>query len=591
LNIQNYNILRQKTLIVFRQGDADSENFADQYLDLHNLDDSHKLSIPCSDQEIISSYNDFKTQVETPIKTYISAVSYDVFVIVLGYNVVGGFRDGEDIISSTSRLASLHTDYSKKKFNSLYDKQEYQPYEEIENNTTKSLITARIDTPSLQQSLDLINNAKNFRNQLQANGRFFIDPYSSIHKSGYDDYNNDLTDFICNTLPLLNLKTCSTIFIDPYIDTVLPFLQHDSFYWGWGTEITDDSFFRVTDSARFFLYNADAEGGKTLRSIDDGYWAVNALTNEYVCSAGALSDPTIDGYLRPSPFFNALLNGAVLGEAFLYACPFANWTIGFFGDPLVPVVFRGQEEYEDATNEQDEWFNSSIELAKAVAYYVKRENEFIAINNAILESNSVPVNVDLFMSSTQLAAFNNVEKRQTIFGDSITSLIDMFLNRFRKDINGINIRNVSINDFLSFYNYKMSRLLTENSMTDLDILDLYLYNEGSWIFEELIVDDSDNESQFYNFILTIATDSSFSNIIQIIDSESDKEYWEYEKVKGLFAPLPIKGISSSYAGRKIRYTSTQNEYLTRGTVYYFRLTQKTNLLTTSSRDFNQIIYT
>lgn len=591
MNIQNYNILRQKTLIVFRQGDADSENFADQYLDLHNLDDSHKLSIPCSDQEIISSYNDFKTQVETPIKTYISAVSYDVFVIVLGYNVVGGFRDGEDIISSTSRLASLHTDYSKKKFNSLYDKQEYQPYEEIENNTTKSLITARIDTPSLQQSLDLINNAKNFRNQLQANGRFFIDPYSSIHKSGYDDYNNDLTDFICNTLPLLNLKTCSTIFIDPYIDTVLPFLQHDSFYWGWGTEITDDSFFRVTDSARFFLYNADAEGGKTLRSIDDGYWAVNALTNEYVCSAGALSDPTIDGYLRPSPFFNALLNGAVLGEAFLYACPFANWTIGFFGDPLVPVVFRGQEEYEDATNEQDEWFNSSIELAKAVAYYVKRENEFIAINNAILESNSVPVNVDLFMSSTQLAAFNNVEKRQTIFGDSITSLIDMFLNRFRKDINGINIRNVSINDFLSFYNYKMSRLLTENSMTDLDILDLYLYNEGSWIFEELIVDDSDNESQFYNFILTIATDSSFSNIIQIIDSESDKEYWEYEKVKGLFAPLPIKGISSSYAGRKIRYTSTQNEYLTRGTVYYFRLTQKTNLLTTSSRDFNQIIYT
>ena len=591
MNIQNYNILRQKTLIVFRQGDADSENFADQYLDLHNLDDSHKLSIPCSDQEIISSYNDFKTQVETPIKTYISAVSYDVFVIVLGYNVVGGFRDGEDIISSTSRLASLHTDYSKKKFNSLYDKQEYQPYEEIENNTTKSLITARIDTPSLQQSLDLINNAKNFRNQLQANGRFFIDPYSSIHKSGYDDYNNDLTDFICNTLPLLNLKTCSTIFIDPYIDTVLPFLQHDSFYWGWGTEITDDSFFRVTDSARFFLYNADAEGGKTLRSIDDGYWAVNALTNEYVCSAGALSDPTIDGYLRPSPFFNALLNGAVLGEAFLYACPFANWTIGFFGDPLVPVVFRGQEEYEDATNEQDEWFNSSIELAKAVAYYVKRENEFIAINNAILESNSDPVNVDLFMSSTQLAAFNNVEKRQTIFGDSITSLIDMFLNRFRKDINGINIRNVSINDFLSFYNYKMSRLLTENSMTDLDILDLYLYNEGSWIFEELIVDDSDNESQFYNFILTIATDSSFSNIIQIIDSESDKEYWEYEKVKGLFAPLPIKGISSSYAGRKIRYTSTQNEYLTRGTVYYFRLTQKTNLLTTSSRDFNQIIYT
>ena len=91
-------------IVIYRDGDAASESFSDEYVALHSLDADQKQSIACSSAEILSDEATFNTQVLNPLKSVITTVEgggRTVSGILLGYNVPGGYNDGDDIISST----------------------------------------------------------------------------------------------------------------------------------------------------------------------------------------------------------------------------------------------------------------------------------------------------------------------------------------------------------------------------------------------------------------------------------------------------------------------------------------------------------
>jgi len=321
--------------IVYRENDADSELLADYYLAKYDLDGSNKIGVPCSLTEILPSYEDFQAEVEDSIKAVIDA---DTSVIVLGMNVPGGFHDGGDIISSTSRISRINHTFSKKTFNPLFDRKEMYEYGSRALNV--ALICSRIDGPTLESAKAIIDNGENLKNQIYMNGAFILDPYATVTNSKEEQYREDLLYAANNSIPRTNVRLISTILIDPYLDPVIPYQQKDSINWGLFQDRSTESFFRNTDTQRIFFYNADFDGAFSVRDLDSETWCRLALNGGYATCAGAMSSPTTEGYLRPTPFVESLIKGFSIGEAYILSSLYLDWTITLFGDPLNTVSFR-----------------------------------------------------------------------------------------------------------------------------------------------------------------------------------------------------------------------------------------------------------
>ena len=336
-------ISKENVIFAYRSGDTNSFNIASKYKSLHDLDAEQLVGIPCSDIEILANENTFNNEVLDPIKDAISSLSNRrIWAIITGFNVPGGFHHGPDIIATTSRLSRIHHDFQKQLRNYLFDRAAFKRFDRVDARF--ALVTSRIDAATLDITSDFLDRTSEFKKQSTAKGKFYIDPYSGILGADAAEYQNEILDFVGRELVETNLEVFSTVFLDPYIDVVLPFVKDDSFTWSWFADRSSLSFFQATNSARLFFYNADYDGAFTVRDVNDRRWPLLAMRSDYISTAGAMSNPTIDGLLRPRPFFRALLDGATTGEAMLYSTKFVDWTMSFFGDPLLQVHFPGRTQ-------------------------------------------------------------------------------------------------------------------------------------------------------------------------------------------------------------------------------------------------------
>jgi len=331
-------LAKKNVIFVYRSGDSDSLTVANKYRSIHDLDSDQLVSISCSNTEVLKNENDFNSEVLNPIKSAISSLTNrTVWAVVLGFNVPGGFHHGQDVIASTSRIARLNHSFDKQVRNYLYDRASFKRFDGTDANF--ALISTRVDAPTVAICEDMLDKTREFEKQGLANGKFYIDPYSDRFGLEATTYQNDILDFANRELKDTGLNTFSTVFLDPYIDVVLPFAEDDSFVWSWFSDRGSLSFFKNTNAARVFFYNADYDGAFTVRDVNDRRWPSLAIQEGYIATAGAMSNPGFEGLMRPRPFFKTLLEGGTLGEAFLFSATFLDWTINFFGDPLIPVVF------------------------------------------------------------------------------------------------------------------------------------------------------------------------------------------------------------------------------------------------------------
>jgi uncharacterized protein (TIGR03790 family) len=618
-------------IVVYELGNLDSTDFAAYYAEKHSMRTSTSnpsggtgstgginwevhgqlLGIQLQDtSNILASEAVFNTQLLNPIVDAISSSvelgNLNIWGIVLGYNIPGGFYDGDDIVSSTSRLSRLNFSISKKTQNKLYNRSVFQRFDATD--ATLSLICSRIDAPTLLQAKGYLDNAEKLNDQLLANGTFYIDQYSDRHASGYIDYQEMLSDFNDNLLPTLNLDTWSTTFQDPYIDSVIPFVEDDSFVWSWFTDRSHSTFFRQTNALRVFLYNADYDGGFTVTDENSKRWPYLALSAGYVATAGAMSDPTIAGFLNPNSFFNALLRGATIGEAFLFSVPHLDWTISLFGDPLTYCSFPASDPVEEEViNEHEAWNIISKDMARSAAQLYKKESELESVTLEIVDIDTVDTPVGAAEAEVALLYPANdlhSNNQEGVWQSQLKPLVDTFFDfpRLRYEFQTTGILAPNVNDYLTEQSFKVSRLLSDISSSAI-IEEDNLLDEGWWQFEFIVNDDDVDNYINYHFIMEVSDDPDFSNtsntssILMTKDSHSIRN-WTYEKEKDTFVDMTFSGVSSSYIGRKVRYESRQDplvnldEYLTRGETYYFRVTQY-NIETSEEytpREFNDIIY-
>jgi len=583
-------VSKENIAVIYREGDSESLEFAQYYQTVYDLNNTQLISVPCSDTEILQNETDFNNEVLNPIyeSLYSSAsevLDRNIWVILLGYNVPGGFRDGNDIISSTSRLSRLNFSFEKKLRNNLYNRKVFQRF--TVSDAQQALIVSRIDAPTLSLAKEFVNNALKIKKQSLVNGKFYFDPYSDLTGTEADGYEELMLEFQEETLPDLNLTTFTTTFIDPYIDSVIPFVQQDSFVWSWFTDRASSSFFRDTNTLRGFFYNADYDAAYTIRDIEDRRWCFLAMQAGYISTAGAMSNPTIEGFLNLRAFFIALLNDATIGEGLLFSTPYLDWTISFFGDPLVKLTFPvGEpvlgtipigEDYDTAvaainevlTEENEAWRLMSIDFARSMAYLLRKEIETKEARQFIVDMTDVKTEVALLYPTNALVLENSENQRQS----QLSKLMNTFIEYPQRSnlYSGLDVTNPTINDYLSEKKYKISKLISSIIKIEGMISPEYTFDEGYWSLE-FILEHNIDIFVLYHFILEVEDSSDPSNNIYV-NSANNISNWYYEKEENEFVPIPLTGVPSSFKGRRIKYESPSNYYLTRASVYVFKINQ------------------
>jgi hypothetical protein len=662
----NEYISKDNFIVVYIYGDEDSEAFADYYINTHNLRtinsnpsgssesgttgsgiywqvDGQKVGIQSTTTaEILSDQDVFYNNIEEPIFDALNSeelISKNIWGMVLGYKFPGGYyylgtdpsgnlftptdpsyniiTEDIPVISSTSRLSRVRHTFSLQTPNKLYNKQISGRFDGDDYNHL--MIVSRIDGPTLQFAKDVVDNADVFNKQGIINGKFYIDPYSDKATTGAGAYTESLEEFDNNLLPTLNMESFTTTFMDPYIDITIPYVENDSFVWSWFSDRSNDSFFQTTNASRVFLYNADYDGGFILRDSNSKRWPYLALNAGYVLTAGAMSNPTIGGFLNPNAFFYSLRRGSLLGESFYYSNPYLDWTISLFGDPIPTCVFSNPEdiEIEGVIDEHVVWELMAKDAAIAAANLYKKEKEIREVVDSIVDitsGSSIAILLLALLSppftlgegyeaATALLYPANdlhISVKEIVWKSHLKKLIDRLFEfpTFRYFNGAEQTSSPNINNYLEDNDFKVSRILADITRESKPIDEDNLYDEGWWQFEFTLNDDDYNNYVNYHFILEVASDEDFSDILFTKDSYSITN-WTYEKEKEEFTYLLPSGVSSSYIGRKVRYESRVDsligidEYLTRGETYYFRITQY-NLLTSerySPREYSNIIYT
>lgn len=581
------------TIIVYRSGDTDSESVADYYVARHGLSSSQKISVPCSSVEILNSEGDFNSEVLNPIKTALASLS-NIYAVVLGYKVPRGYiyTDGSGtshIVSSTSRISRLNHDFNYKSNSELYDRKKFKRFDG--NDAQKAIVAAQIDGPSARFCKDIIDKNRVISEQYFINGTFYVDPYSDKHGSAAAEYQDAILNFATNTLPKLNLNQFITTFLDPYVDVYIPSVTNDSFVWSWFTDRSSSSFFKSSNAIRTFFYNADYDGAALLRDLNERRWPILALQSGYANTAGSMSNPGNDAFIFPRPFFEALLRGSTIGEAYLFSLPYYDSPMTFIGDPLTEFSFPAKEEINDnLLTELESIKRMFVDLAKAMAYREKKIGKIEQVRDNILDSGNIAVEVDMLQSFHQLYLNNDSERADSEYTDIIENLY-----RYIEDISYFSRQPIDdpqlVDTYLTDNDIQISELIASAVQTT-TISDANILDQGLWSFDQNINDDA-GAFAFYHFDITVARDQDLSDVIFSTSSQNDLSGWFYEGDDNEFIQVTSVGVESRFAGNRVRYISPYSRYLSRGDVIYIRLTQRDQLTLYSnkSRTFKEIVYT
>jgi uncharacterized protein (TIGR03790 family) len=521
------------------------------------------IPVPCTGDEILANYATFQSQIENPLLTQLSneyLAANDPWIIIVGYGIPGGFYQDGNVISTQSRLSRMGHTPSWGMSNPLFGNYAYSTYDS--ETAEIALIVSRIDAPTLSDAMAMVDNIKYVQRKSVANGLFMFDKYATIDTDEYGiqdanelNYLQDLTDFETLTLPILNMTTFKTTFWDEYTDVVIPRCITDTFLWAWKADRTGYSFFENNTYSRIFLYNADTDGGGTMRDADDKRWPLVALTQGYAASAGATSDPLPEGYLRPKPFFNVLFQGGTIGEAFLASCPNLDWTVGLFGDPLIIAKFPNGQTLQTGYSLVEGFGLMSRDLQDALGY--KSYGDTIVQNafNSVFSSNDVDTIIDLSNAANRM---KNVYQQTT---NEFSNLVAAFENFPGTDLLG----------FLTTNSLQISKQIVAINPS-LAITSSLLLTSGSWYFETPILSISTNYDLF-QFELQVSLTEDFSDVILDLNTATSITGWTYEVEQNTFNAVPVEGVTSSYVGRRVRFTAASQQYFSSATTYYARIRQ------------------
>lgn len=582
---------KENVICVYRAGDQESLSCALRYKAIYGLQEDQILGIQCSNIEILPDYISFQEEVEDPIREAIISQpisNRSVYCLILMPYVPGGFRDGQDVISSTSRLSRIFHPFEKHYLNPIYNKQIFNRYDGFD--AFAALICTRIDGPEIVVN-QWLNNIEQAKSRLQVNGKFYIDPYSAYTFPQASEYTSELVNFSTNYISRLGLTFSKTNQTNPSRDAFFSQVEEDSFFWGWGLDRGSLSYFKPSANTRAFFYNADFDGGFTIRSLDARSWPILAIRSGYIASAGNMSGTDSKSFLRPLPFMDSLYKGASIGEAMIYSQPVLNSNMACFGDPLAYFEFPSTYEEKQLIEAEKAWKQIETCLSQSIVCLFRKSNILKNIRNKIASGRSQKVQTDLVYSFDDIYSEFDETSWKNDYVELSKKTISFAVNRneFSYDF-----AYPTLNQYLLFNNKKISSLvldtLQDSAYTEaLD--DSVIEQEGSW-YLEYPLQHYFGSFRFYHLEMEVAKnlEDFDNNLILFKDTFNSTDNWSYEDSDDQYKPFSSNGITSNYEGKKIKYTSGLNENLQRGEYYWFRIRQKDELQVFDWNYYRQIIF-
>jgi len=573
-----HNIFPARVLFVYRADDADSLEVAQYYARKRQLEATQLLGVQTRYQNEID-YDYYLNHIETPILQYITerqtldhvSGHFNVvpWCIILGYNIPHIINYHGEMIAVASRLHRLGHPVDLKRPNHTFDRKTWRFFDDRDN--TELYITAVIDGPTKQNAINLIDRSIAVDNLADVKGTINLDPYGNKLTTEQLSYQDEILTFIEKDIARLgSLYETTTDIDDPYKDPSFLRLHDESFYWGWYEDTTSPGVFRDSRTKRAFLYNADDEGLSDIKedTTEGGHWPAVALAVNnpgYAAVAGAVDAPDENSYLYPRPFFEALHREAAIGEAFLYANKYVDWKLVLVGDPL--MVVRFPLVFNEAL-----FYTSNKEILyltiRAIEAYLKKVDRLSRILDDIVQygvdSNDFDT-MQLFYSTVKwrdnIAA---IARGKQYVGGLVKSLANYYARTHGEE---------SFSDWLANTGqFKVTSRFQDiyQSSSSQTISDDLLFESGEWEINFNYTHSRLTLENIY-FVIQVARDSNFTNVVYFISSADSVNGWWYEKEVSDFSSLPEDGFPSNYAGRRIRFVSPERYYLRETEKYFYRV--------------------
>jgi len=340
-----------EVLVVYNTNSTDSLNVANYYMS------PGRRNIPASNLCAITppaysplSLSDYTTYVKTPIQNCLNTVGKNsILYIVMSYmnpNAVVAGPMGAAAIDSY--LADIWDKYASQPFlvipnltqpyyaDSQSQGNVYTPFQSFAQyraNARNPLIYSvwRLDAGTPALSMGLVDQATSAENAGGPSGQACIDetgnPLGSADAS-YSSANWDLyqaSQFLTAAGVTVLTDDQGTTFGTP----PSPLCPDTAFYSGWYNTTYNNAFTWQTGSIGWDLDSYAA-------------WAQGALPAGVGVTTYAVSEPYLQGLVRPGGAFRNLLEGASVGDAFLRNTRWIKWEIQYIGDPLYTPFGTGR---------------------------------------------------------------------------------------------------------------------------------------------------------------------------------------------------------------------------------------------------------
>ena len=238
-----------------------------------------------------------------------------------------------DKIKGTETSASLDSELSMVMFDDyeLYREQPNELTNNILASATKTLMVSRLDGPNKNIAAALIDKAISAE-KTRLKGTAYIDSGYSLKKkqnSGYTQFDQALYDTVVLIKQETDIKVIHEHTINLFQKDQCP---KTAIYCGWySLKKYIDAFDFVDGAVGYHIASFEAQ---KLRSPTTTQWVPEMLKNGITATIGPVTEPYLRAFPKPNLFFQELINGKCLVEAFYKTKPFNSWQMLLIGDPL-----------------------------------------------------------------------------------------------------------------------------------------------------------------------------------------------------------------------------------------------------------------
>jgi uncharacterized protein (TIGR03790 family) len=214
----------------------------------------------------------------------------------------------------------------------------FQVPEELRKRKPPVLMTARLDGPSAELAMKLVDRAlevekKGLSGKVYVDARgigYKFDPKKPGDAYGYGGYDESLREMA----RLLEKEARLPVVLDDKPGLFAPKSCPDcALYCGWYSLANYvDSFTFAPGAVAYHIASSEAV---TLRNPKTKFWCVNLLQRGVVATLGPVAEPYTLGFPKPAEFFGFLATGKyALVECYSKTLLFSSWMTVLVGDPL-----------------------------------------------------------------------------------------------------------------------------------------------------------------------------------------------------------------------------------------------------------------